>query len=201
MLKDKLSGLEFNLAASNYHRAFDSNSGQTTIVDNGNGEFSLKFFLKENQLFPDLNIKTISVYADTMDGNGFYKEISDSFSIDINNDSSVIHPHTIDNLIMENTASGDNSLVCKVSGQIGGDVSTIDHINLGIILNDVNGTQHHQIPGYTFRRQDISEDGYFEKSLEFFNLTPPLLDYSPNFLGAVIVNSDGHINRIAGEDG
>ena len=74
-----------------------------------------------------------------MDGNGFYKEISDSFTIDINNDGSVIHPHTIDNLIMENTASGDKSLVCKVSGQIGGDVSTIDHINLGIILRDSNG--------------------------------------------------------------
>ena len=135
-----------------------------------------------------------------MDGNGFSKEISDSFTIDINNDSSVIHPHTIDNLIMENTASGDNSLVCKVSGQIGGDVSTIDHINLGIILRDSNGSSYHQQPGLTLYRQDISENGYFEKSLEFFNLDPPLLDYSPSFLGAVIVNSDGHLNKVDGQE-
>ena len=48
--------MEFDLYASNYHRAFVPVRVKGTIVDNGNGEFLLKFFLKENQLFPDLNI-------------------------------------------------------------------------------------------------------------------------------------------------
>ena len=62
--KDQLSGMEFNLYASNYERAFNSSTAKGTIVDNGNGEFLLKFLLKENQLFPDLNIDSFCIRRD-----------------------------------------------------------------------------------------------------------------------------------------